>query len=51
MSILIITSTVYVNSLQTVITDPNQRLQQYIDSIIYYLNTKNIEKIKNNAIL
>jgi hypothetical protein len=45
MSILIITSTVYVNSLQTVLTDPNIRLQQYIDSIIYYLNTKNIKKI------
>ena len=44
-SCLIITSTVTVNSLQTVLVDQEIRLKQYIDSILFYLKSKNISKI------
>lgn len=44
-NLLIITSTVNVNSCLTVLTDPKIRLQQYIDSILFYLNSKKIDKI------
>ncbi len=36
---LIITSTVYVNSDMTVLTDPLVRERQYVDSILYYLRS------------
>jgi len=45
MSILIITSTVNVNSFLTVLVDPKIRLEQYVDSIAFYLNAKVIDKI------
>lgn len=45
MSVLIITSTVSVNSCLTVLVDPEVRQQQYIDSIFFYLNSKKINKI------
>ena len=45
MSVLIITSTVSVNSCLTVLVDREIRLQQYIDSILFYLNAKVIDKI------
>lgn len=45
MSILILTSTVHINSLMTVVVDPKIRLQQYIDSIHFYLDSKVIQKI------
>jgi hypothetical protein len=36
---LIITSTVYVSSDMTVLTDPQERQQQYVESILFYLNS------------
>jgi hypothetical protein len=45
MSALVITSTVYVNSNLTVLTDPEVRIRQYIDSILFYLNSKQISDI------
>ena len=45
MSLLIITSTVNVNSCLTVLIDPKVRLEQYIDSILFYLKSKVIDKI------
>lgn len=45
MSLLIITSTVNVNSNLTVLVDPNIRLKQYITSILFYIKTKNISSI------
>lgn len=45
MSLLIITSTVNVNSGLTVLVDPKIRLKQYIDSIVFYLNSSKIDKI------
>jgi hypothetical protein len=45
MSVLILTSTVNVNSFMTVVVDPKIRLQQYLDSIHFYLDSKNIKKI------
>jgi hypothetical protein len=45
MPILIITSTVYVNSRLTVLIDPEIRLKQYVDSIIFYLRTISIDAI------
>jgi hypothetical protein len=41
----IITSTVYVNSDFIVLTDPNVRMEQYVDSIMFYLNSKTISNI------
>ena len=38
MSVLILTSTVNVNSFMTVVVDPKIRLQQYLDSIHFYLD-------------
>ncbi|SEW14430.1 hypothetical protein SAMN05428988_2454 [Chitinophaga sp. YR573] len=37
MSLLIVTSTVYVNSSFTALTDPAVRKEQYVDSILFYL--------------
>jgi len=45
MSLLIITSTVNVNSCLTVLVDPEIRLQQYISSILFYIKIKNLESI------
>ena len=45
MSLLIITSTVNVNSCLTVLVDPEIRLQQYITSILFYIKAKNIDSI------
>lgn len=45
MSVLILTSTVHINSLMTVVVDPKIRLQQYIDSIHFYMDSKAIQKI------
>lgn len=45
MSLLIITSTVNVNSGLTVLVDPQIRLQQYIESILFYLNSSKVDKI------
>lgn len=45
MSVLIITSTVNVNSCLTVLIDPEVRLKQYIDSVLFYLQSKRINKI------
>lgn len=45
MSLLVITSTVTVNSELTVLVDPKIRLEQYIDSILFYLSSKKVEKI------
>jgi hypothetical protein len=45
MQTLIITSAVFVNSNLTVLTDPALREQQYADSILFYLQTKNISRI------
>lgn len=45
MSLLIITSSVTVNSCLTVLVDPKIRLEQYIDSILFYLNSKKVKKI------
>src|SRR5262249_46354525 len=42
---LIITSTVYVNSDLTVVTDPGLREQQYIDSILFYIGSAGTKKI------
>jgi hypothetical protein len=45
MSLLIITSTVNVNSSLTVLVDPEIRLQQYISSILFYIKVKNLKSI------
>nr|WP_315198941.1 hypothetical protein [uncultured Flavobacterium sp.] len=45
LNLLIITSTVSVNSCLTVLIDPKIRLQQYVDSILFYLNSKKIDRI------
>lgn len=45
MSLLIITSTVNVNSCLTVLVDPEIRLQQYISSILFYIQVKNLDSI------
>ena len=45
MSVLIITSTVNVNSNLTVLVNPKIRLEQYVESILFYLNSKKIDKI------
>ncbi|MDH7463254.1 hypothetical protein QEG73_18290 [Chitinophagaceae bacterium 26-R-25] len=42
---LVTTSTVYVNSNLTVLTDPEKRLSQYIESIKFYLLSKHIKNI------
>jgi len=42
---LIITSTVYVNSNLTVLTDPDLREKQYVDSILFYIGSAVIKKI------
>jgi hypothetical protein len=44
-NLLIITSTVFVNSNLTVLTDPEIRKKQYIDSILFYLNTEMIDSL------
>jgi hypothetical protein len=36
---LIITSTVFINSDMTVLTDPMEREQQYVESVLYYLRS------------
>ncbi|OGS71673.1 MAG: hypothetical protein A3F91_12465 [Flavobacteria bacterium RIFCSPLOWO2_12_FULL_35_11] len=45
MSVLIITSTVNVNSCLTVLVNPKIRLEQYVNSILFYLNSKKIDKL------
>jgi hypothetical protein len=45
MALLIITSTVYINSNLTVLTDPLVRSRQYIDSILFYLECKAVDSI------
>lgn len=45
MSVLIITSTVNVNSCLTVLLNPEIRLEQYVDSILFYLESPKIKKI------
>ncbi|MFA9186501.1 hypothetical protein [Flavobacterium magnesitis] len=45
MSVLIITSTVNVNSCLTVLVDAGVRLKQYVDSVLFYLQSKKIDKI------
>ncbi|WDF54710.1 hypothetical protein [Mucilaginibacter sp. KACC 22063] len=45
MSLLVITSTVYVNSNLTVLIDPDIRLKQYIDSIKFYAGSPFINRI------
>lgn len=45
MHILVITTTVYVNSALTVIVDPAERLKQYIESILFYLRCPEIHSI------
>ena len=45
MSLLIVTSTVTVNSSLTVLVDPEIRLQQYISSILFYIKVKNLDSI------
>lgn len=42
---LIITSTVYINSNKTLLIDPEQRLKQYIESILFYMNCEMIKDI------
>jgi hypothetical protein len=42
---LVITSTVYVNSDMTVLTDPLVRERQYVDSILYYLRSPALSAI------
>lgn len=44
-TLLIITSSVFVSSPLTKITDPKEREKQYINSILFYLNETNINKI------
>jgi hypothetical protein len=43
--VLIITSTVYVNSSLTLLVDPEVRVKQYVESILFYLNSASIESI------
>ncbi|EOR94022.1 hypothetical protein ADIARSV_2856 [Arcticibacter svalbardensis MN12-7] len=43
--LIIITSTIYVNSNFTVLTDPSLRQQQYVDSIRWYLSVRTIDSI------
>lgn len=45
MSLLVLTSTVYVNSSFTVLTDPDVRRQQYIDSVLFYLEKPGLSAI------
>lgn len=45
MALLIITTTLYVNSNFTVVTDPAVRKKQYIDSILFYMQTELIDSI------
>lgn len=44
-STLILTSTVYVNSALTVLVSAEVRLQQYLQAILFYLNSSEIDKI------
>ena len=45
MSVLIITSTVSVSSCLTVLLNPEIRLKQYVDSVLFYLSSKRINRI------
>ena len=45
MSTMIITSSVYVNSGLTALTDPGVREGQYVDSILFYIRSKAIRNI------
>lgn len=45
MDTLIITSTVYVSSEMTVLTDPLEREWQYIESFLYYLKSSYLDKL------
>lgn len=45
MSLLIVTSTVHINSQQVQLGNPDTRLKQYIESILFYLNTRNVGAI------
>ncbi|RFM35846.1 hypothetical protein [Chitinophaga silvisoli] len=45
MCLLVLTSTVYVNSSFTVLTDPEVRRQQYIESVLFYLGKPGISAI------
>lgn len=45
MRTLIITSTVYVNSDLTVLIDVKERVKQYLLSILFYLDSRNIDQI------
>lgn len=43
--LLVITSTVYVNSLLTLLTDPQIRLEQYIESVLFYIKSGEFSEI------
>jgi hypothetical protein len=43
--LLIITSSVYVNSTFTKLVDPKEREKQYVDSFLFYINKSNFDDI------